>query len=156
MPIDEGILPLVVGLWAHGISTTSSCEGHLDHGEPYPWVNIDKFPPGQWGDPDQWWKSERKRKWLCTKNKPSILRLSGLLAAYYARRHVPYADQLSLSNVNTFVCSAFLEPIGARVDSVVGLRPADQNVRLQAYQREVRRFATFLRRQFLSRRRSAR
>lgn len=28
-PIDAGIAPLVAGLWAHGLTTDASCEGHL-------------------------------------------------------------------------------------------------------------------------------
>lgn len=40
--IDLGIMAVVLGLNAHGIRTTFSCEGHLDHGEPFPWVWVDK------------------------------------------------------------------------------------------------------------------
>lgn len=39
--IDLGIMGVVLGLNAHGIKTIFSCEGHLDHGNPYPWVWID-------------------------------------------------------------------------------------------------------------------
>lgn len=42
MRIDIGIMGLVLGLNASDIRTTSSCEGHLGHGWPYPWVNIVK------------------------------------------------------------------------------------------------------------------
>lgn len=34
--IDKGIRPLVVVLLLLGIKTEASCEGHLDHGHPYP------------------------------------------------------------------------------------------------------------------------
>lgn len=47
-PIDEGIKKTVVGLWAHGICTTGSCEGHADHGEPFPWVDIELEEPKEW------------------------------------------------------------------------------------------------------------
>ena len=40
MPIDEGILETVVALNARDIPTSTSCEGHLDHGELYPWIDI--------------------------------------------------------------------------------------------------------------------
>lgn len=41
IPVDEKIKPLVIGLHFCGIKeTTFSCEGHLDHGVPYPWVDI--------------------------------------------------------------------------------------------------------------------
>ena len=39
--IDEGIFETVVGLNILGITTTLSCEGHLDWGVPYPWVNFE-------------------------------------------------------------------------------------------------------------------
>jgi hypothetical protein len=39
-PIDQGILETVVMLNLLGLHTFQSCEGHLDHGYPYPWVTI--------------------------------------------------------------------------------------------------------------------
>lgn len=41
MVIDNGIKRLVVSLKAHGFGTTGSCEGHLDRGFPYPWVEVE-------------------------------------------------------------------------------------------------------------------
>lgn len=40
-PIDLGIMPTVLYLNVHAIRTTFSCEGHLDHGEPFPWIWMD-------------------------------------------------------------------------------------------------------------------
>ena len=40
-PIDKGIFETVVVLNALDIPTSMSCEGHLDHGLPYPWVDIE-------------------------------------------------------------------------------------------------------------------
>jgi hypothetical protein len=39
--IDIGIMGVVLYLNLHGVSTTASCEGHLDWGQPFPWVWID-------------------------------------------------------------------------------------------------------------------
>lgn len=39
-PIDPGIFETVVMLNLLGLHTFQSCEGHLDHGCPYPWVTI--------------------------------------------------------------------------------------------------------------------
>ena len=39
-PVDGHIKPLVIGLMMRGIETCFSCEGHLDHGDPYPWVHV--------------------------------------------------------------------------------------------------------------------
>lgn len=41
MPIDGGIFETVVALNVLDIPTSMSCEGHLDHGLPYPWVDIE-------------------------------------------------------------------------------------------------------------------
>ncbi len=45
-PIDDGILEMVVALNLLGLRTCQSCEGHLEEGHPYPWVNLetDEFP----------------------------------------------------------------------------------------------------------------
>lgn len=39
-PIDPGILETVVMLNLLGLRTSQSCEGHLEHGCPYPWVMV--------------------------------------------------------------------------------------------------------------------
>jgi len=41
MPIDPKIKELVIGLRRWRIETLGSCEGHLEEGLPYPWVDID-------------------------------------------------------------------------------------------------------------------
>ncbi len=38
--IDKGIMDTVIALNASEIHTTASCEGHLDHGAAYPWIDI--------------------------------------------------------------------------------------------------------------------
>jgi len=38
--IDEHIAPLVALLMGAGIETVASCEGHLTHGLPHPWVDV--------------------------------------------------------------------------------------------------------------------
>jgi hypothetical protein len=45
-PIDNGILETVVVLNLLGLRTCASCEGHLDYGTPYPWIDFetDEFP----------------------------------------------------------------------------------------------------------------
>jgi hypothetical protein len=39
--IDAGIKETVIALKVHGFVTIGSCEGHLDHGLPYPWIDIE-------------------------------------------------------------------------------------------------------------------
>ena len=45
-PIDEGIIETVVAFNLLELRTCQSCEGHLDSGWPYPWVDFetDEFP----------------------------------------------------------------------------------------------------------------
>ncbi|HLZ62234.1 MAG TPA: hypothetical protein VKR06_35255 [Ktedonosporobacter sp.] len=45
-PLDEGIVETVVAFNLLGLRTCQSCEGHLDDGLPYPWVDFetDEFP----------------------------------------------------------------------------------------------------------------
>jgi len=43
-PIDPKIKDVVIALNALGITTKASSEGYLDHGLPYPWVDIDDTP----------------------------------------------------------------------------------------------------------------
>ncbi len=38
--LDAGILDTVIALRACDIPTTQSCEGHIDHGHPAPWVHV--------------------------------------------------------------------------------------------------------------------
>ena len=40
-PIDQGIRSTVLYLQALGITTSQSCEGHRDHGRPWPWIRIE-------------------------------------------------------------------------------------------------------------------
>ena len=37
-PIDPNIRPVIIAFMAHGFPVAGSCEGHLDHQGPYPWL----------------------------------------------------------------------------------------------------------------------
>jgi hypothetical protein len=39
-PMDQGIIEAVVALNLLGVTTTGSCEGHLDHGLAAPWIDF--------------------------------------------------------------------------------------------------------------------
>jgi hypothetical protein len=41
MPVDEGIKEAVIIFNAVGLYTSASCEGHLDHGLPAPWIDVE-------------------------------------------------------------------------------------------------------------------
>lgn len=59
-PLDEKIKELVIGLRCHGIRTIASCQGHLDHGLPYPWVDVEKHYLGI------------LLKWVARENRPNL------------------------------------------------------------------------------------
>lgn len=151
MGLDEGILTVVVGLWAHGISTTASCQGHLDHGEPYPWIRIDVFPPSKWQKGADWWRDERKKKLMLNRNKPIVAKLYTLLRSFYSSRSVPYADQLAVIDVNDVIGSSYLEPLEGPLLNF--LPRAKKKQRLRSYQNEMRTFGDFLRAKFFTDRR---
>lgn len=52
-PIDEGIRETVVALNLLGFPTSQSCEGHLDHGCPYPWIDFETGTCPTWYDQAQ-------------------------------------------------------------------------------------------------------
>ncbi len=79
-PVDKGIKPIVIALRYLGFNTTGSCEGHMNWGYPYPWVDIDS------GD---------KRL-----NKKEKRRLSELLRQFY--KHHESAHSLLLQDFAAF------------------------------------------------------
>jgi len=44
-PIDKEIKETVIALNLMGIETIASCEGHLDHGSLYPWIELQIYLP---------------------------------------------------------------------------------------------------------------
>lgn len=84
MPVDDGIKSTVVALWVHGLQTTGSCEGHLDGGYPFPWVDIETpFPQG--------WEHDRKvrAKWR-RENKEQVKPLRKLLDEFNKSSGFPF------------------------------------------------------------------
>ena len=41
MPVDEEIKEAVIMFNTVGLYTSASCEGHLDHGLPAPWIDVE-------------------------------------------------------------------------------------------------------------------
>ena len=147
MGIDEAILPVVVGLWAHGIQTTGSCEGHTNRGEPYPWIRIGIFPPAEWGEMNIWWNDEEKQKYLSRRNKPMLLKLSKLLKEFYTDRKITYEDQLIIAGVNGHSGESHLQALEA--DWMFLLSKAECKKRTVAHKKEMQRFGEFLKERFM-------
>ena len=66
--IDQGIKKVVAALWYRGLETTGSCEGHLDWGLPFPWIELNtafpKFNLSQRLKVEYYLKEFNKRKSL--------------------------------------------------------------------------------------------
>lgn len=63
MPIDDGVKQVVIALRLWNFPTSASCEGHLDRGAPYPWVEI--YAPDQ--EEKSWLRANRHQRNRLTK-----------------------------------------------------------------------------------------
>jgi hypothetical protein len=132
--VDPGIKETVVALMVYGFPTTGSCEGHLEWGLPYPWVEIGEPEPA-----DRQTNEQHKREWVRA-NLRQQQRLLDLLAAFYRYRDTPFDAQLTLAS------SGFdefrMQSLGANVARI--LEPGEQRRKLAFYQHEMAEFTTFL------------
>jgi|SRR5579875_3073726 len=106
--VDALIVPVVAGLNLLGIKTIQSCEGHLDHGFPYPWVMFERplcsCYASEWqacvacddadhSELDAYHASDRLREAMdmCPHRPAEALKLAELLASFYATSTKPLA-----------------------------------------------------------------
>jgi len=145
-PIDEKILETVVALNVLGVCTSQSCEGHLDHGRPYPWITFTtalaetlKQSANVVAETDYAAAHHLKRQVeaLHAHDQQKVL---GYLALFYAQRQVPY-DQLlivysRIPGTSRLECQGGITQV---------LQPAERQAqKLVAYQQEMQAFAAFL------------
>lgn len=83
MPIDENIKTLLIGLWVNNIETTGSCEGHLNWGEPFPWVDIETEEPTDFEN-----NIHKQAQWKLANKKQSI-EFKKLLKTYLDSQATP-------------------------------------------------------------------
>lgn len=122
-PIDAGIFDTVMALNVLGVPTTMSCEGHLDHGLPYPWVDIG------WPSPEFPVEIRLPGKVLSNKPpSPDMGKMQSLLDEFYCDRTVPPDRRIILGGLR-------------RIYSRGGGDPR----KLLEYQQEMREFTEFLR-----------
>jgi hypothetical protein len=167
-PIDKGIFDAVVALNVFGISTSMSCEGHLDHGRAAPWIRFHAKGPDQLRTQvkeatDQLERAkaehaptEEIEKWtreLFRLSKEADItcfqepkRVMDYLEVFYCDRHVPYDRQLSLK-VDSFGNST-LTVHGEPFQTLHSLEVRAQN--LTKYQEEMQMFTTFLKQVYFS------
>lgn len=85
-PIDAGIVKVVAALNLLGFCTSQSCEGHLDEGLPYPWIDFTTGACPAW--------YEQAQKDACCEGQSAeatmaaIGRLMDLVAAYHQEDHL--------------------------------------------------------------------
>jgi len=120
--IDPGIIYLILALNASGIRTTFSCEGHLDHGQSYPWV---------------WIPAEDQSK------------LAEVLTAFY-KKHEQAGEQ-AMDQMLVIVCNFIEDECVLQSFGACCQNERKQELRakkLKEYQQEMQSFATFLKDRF--------
>jgi excisionase family DNA binding protein len=147
---------LVVALNANDISTTASCEGHIDWGAPYPWVDI-----GCCNDPrivsreqeiaillSEGKKGSQELERLHTELKQihyqEELKLISVLEAFYRVRPLDYDRHLTLVHITRGGCR--MRSQGADIQELRA--PEEQALKLKEYQDEMQAFASFLKARF--------
>lgn len=166
MGIDPGIFVSVVIFNALGFHTQQSCEGHLDHGKPAPWItfvtpeaDIPKrqatrlFAQGEQAEHIQgasngdalYAEANRLRRQAEMLHAEDKRRLLEYLAAFYAAYRPSY-DRLLVVYERTPACS-ILESQGA--STLIGEPRETRASKLREYLEEMRTFTTFLKQRFL-------
>ncbi|HWS83276.1 MAG TPA: helix-turn-helix domain-containing protein [Ktedonobacteraceae bacterium] len=153
--IDAGIMDAVVALNANDIYTVASCEGHLDWGAPYPWIDVESSDPrvdaleqqiaellyeGKKGS------EEVKQLYLEVKHMhyQEELKIVAALDAFYQHHPLDYDRHLVFLHETRGGCR--VQSQGADTQEV---RTLDERAaKLKEYQAEMQAFADFLKRQF--------
>ena len=156
--IDSGIMDTVVALNANNIRTTASCEGHLNGGAPYPWVNI-----GCSDDPRIAEKEQKIAELLAEGKKGSQeveqlylevkrihyqteLELMRVLESFYRVHPLDYDRHLTLVHITRGGCR--MRPQGADTQDIRD--PSERAAKLKEYQQEMQTFAEFLKRRYFN------
>ena len=147
--IDKGIMETVIALNASGIYTTASCEGHLDHGAAYPWIDIGYTDADALEQKILLSLSEGKRESKETKQLQQKYRLSHLqeeqklvtlLEAFY--QHHPFNYDRHLSIWRFPKGEARLQSHGAEYQQ---FRSSEEKaLKLKEYQEEMQAFTIHL------------
>lgn len=119
-PVDANIKHAVIAMRYAGFRTTASCEGHLDHGFPYPWIDT-QYVDGKIR------RSEKKR-------------LKRLLKQFYKYRKSSH--QLLLQNFADYRLQSVKWPRSAKKRRA-HTDVLDEDL-LREYQKEMDDFADFL------------
>jgi hypothetical protein len=146
--IDEGMKETIALLWCLGFQTTSSCEGHIERGLPYPWVEFCTPEPTGLKEAKGKIKKKLRKQWEEEnfKQRKKLIKLlqefySNRLEEFYKRKEVPYDTFLTLEPLGAYGTFR-LQSLGARGTENLSLEEKERILKL--YQEEMKRFTEFL------------
>lgn len=155
LPIDAGIKDVVIALNAVGLSTSSSCEGHLDWGRPYPWVEIEKealteemfrqLDSRKPGSIEDIFEQFPNIAALRDANVRCWHKALDLLTEFYQLRDVPESRRIITCSRGVYGAFEII-PQGGEVQVV--LSPIERRGNLVGFQTEMQAFADFLKNRF--------
>ena len=131
-PVDEAIKETVVAFLASDIPTSGSCEGHLDRGTPYPWVEV--YAPA----PEGWKESEQKQNEWRQANQALRSTMQGLLDEFYRNQTFDTESRLRMADIGAFGAYRIQGPTESTGDE----RPIEAG--LTRHRQEINNFARFL------------
>lgn len=169
-PIDAGIKEAVIALNLLGFKTRQSCEGHLDHGYPYPWVDFDlssleiDLIREEFRQLNSKIKNEENNR-SCDQNLLTSLRhqlfdihqklsraidksiepLHLALEKFYRNHSCAYENMLLVNKHGLIIV---LESNGA--DRFLSRTPSENKQKMSVYRKEMKDFADFLKQGFLN------
>lgn len=115
--IDEKIKETVAAFLAHGFTTSASCEGHIDHGLPYPWVEVYALEPVGWREAEDDRKKQLEQEWR-RKNLEQQLRMIAFLEEFYRERETPFDARLIPNRIGAF--GGFrVQSLGAKITEIL-------------------------------------
>lgn len=153
--IDAGIMDCVAALNVNDIRTSASCEGHLDWGCPYPWIDVESDDPriaeieqkiaillseGKRGSDEL----EQLHLELKQIHYQEELKLISGLEAFYQTHPLVYDRHLMLIHIKRGGCR--MRSQGADIQEIRSLDEC--TAKLKEYQQEMNAFAAFLKERF--------
>ncbi len=143
--IDPGIIELVAGLNLIGVNTTASCEGHLDWGLPYPWIDIEGIGAFELNEKMQKVKADSNdHKALITQlikiNSVEVKKLFEILEEYNNQKSHTYRRILII--VPFGWGSGRFQPVGGVLAEISN--KTEQAKQLEIFRNEIKQFSRFI------------
>jgi hypothetical protein len=149
-PIDEGIKETVIALRLHNFNTSGSCEGHLNWGYAYPWVDIgdeltndmfERLRQDKTTNIETLIRKHSDIKALRQKNLQELNRFLDLLTEYYKNKAITEHERLNVGDTNIYGYFR-LQSQGGSIQ--LARTKSEQKINLEKYQNEIRLFTHFL------------